>query len=264
MGDEVLDIPPDTAKSYFNGSTSINSVAQKLAGNIDKVKFSQYILDITSDDSRAHLAGEFEDECTGTTGFSICDDLGELFEKIINEAATAPRKGRKKKKSASLDEARELKERYGTRLFLESECICHYDNCGRPLYVTNNGNKEYAYEIVKIDPAGGIGANNLIALCPSCAVVHGMNHNTEMVKRLMSIKEEQLRKEHAKITAATTDVDEGIRNVIQKIGDIEVEATVPLNYNPVTVKQKIPDDIALSIKVMGYVATYYEQVKAVF
>lgn len=264
VGDEVLDIKPDTAKSYFNGATSINTIARELAGHIDKVRFSQFVLEITSDDTRDRLAAEIQSIYPEANGFSVCDDLADLFETIINDAAAAPRKTGKGKRKAVQDEARQLKEKYGTRLFLESECLCHYDNCGKPLYVTNNGNKEYAYEIVKIDPAGDTGVNNLIALCPSCAVIHGMNQNEAAIKRLRTIKEEQILKEQAKITAATTDIDEGIRNVIRKIGDLQVEAEVPLNYDPVTVRQKIPDDISLSVKVLGYVATYYEQVKAVF
>lgn len=264
IGDDALDIPPDTAKSYFNGSTSINVVAQKLNGNIDKVKFSEYLLKITSDDSRAQLSETFEDVCPGITPFSVCDDIAALFEQIISEAATAPRKSGRGKKKALQNEARELKERFGTRLFLESECLCHYDNCGRPLYVTSAGSKEYAYEVVKIDPDGGTGVNNLIALCPSCAVVHGMNRDPESIRRLQKIKADQLIKENAKITAAATDVDEGIRSVIRKIGEMEVDDSVPLNYNPATVQQKISDDISLRIKVLGYVASYYEKVKAVF
>ena len=264
LSEDALDIKPDTARAYYNGGTSINVIAKKLAGHIDKIKFSEYILSVTSDDSRETLATKFETYCPGVTGFNICDELGELFKRIIEDAAAPSRKGSKKLLTKQGNESEFLMKKFGTRLYIESDGICHYDNCGRPLYVTANGNKQYSYKIVKIDQNADAVVSNLIALCPNCATIHSMNQNKDEIRRLQAIKANIVLKENAKITASDTNVDSGIRNVIRKIGTLNIKEPIPLNYNPATIRQKIPDDISLSMKVLAYVSVYYEQVKNIF
>ena len=191
-------------------------------------------------------------------------DISNLLESIIIEAAASSSSKRKTSK-ASVDKEESLKDRFGMQLLLETECICHYDSCGDSLCVDRSGKKEYVYEVVRIDPAGRDVPGNLIAICPSCAVAHGLtNTDPEAVKRLQEIKTRLVEKNAALTDISTTDVDEGIRNVIRKIGEIEIDSSVPLNYDPVAVRNKIPNDIALNIKVSSYVSAYYERVKEIF
>ena len=217
--DKALNINVNTARGYFNEGSSINAVAKNLAGHIDTVRFAGYLDEmITEDDSRQNLVDKFKPYIPEITQFNANDMIAELFARIIVEASEAPRKGQKRKAVKTEKEARSLKDVFGRRLFIESDGICHYDGCGRPLYLTVNGEKQPQYEVVKIDQKGDSTITNLIALCPNCAVIHKMNQSSEDVQRLGSIKVDLLLKEQAKVTAAATDVDSGIRAVIQKIG----------------------------------------------
>lgn len=146
------------------------------------------------------------------------------------------------------------------------------DICGREIWLAvalfvNVGGKLGAnYEVTFIDPSvSETRMENLIALCPTCYSKYITGRKDEQVQRLLHIKKNLVDDYEAKETVSMQKVEDGIRKVLEKIPKMQVPANIDLNYNPVTLRQKIAtDNLMLYLKAKTNVNVYYNAVQEAF
>lgn len=93
-----------TYRSYFNGSTGISRIAQKINPYIETENFVKYIEQF-SDETISSLCDSFRQYLPEIDAFNAGIQLAELFRSILKEAASTKRKSAPK----SADEIKEPK-----------------------------------------------------------------------------------------------------------------------------------------------------------
>lgn len=244
-----------TFKSYFNGTRKIRSLAKKVNQYIETTKFESYI-DSFEEGALFNICGNFQEYCPGITTFNVAKKIAELFQSILLEAVSD-----KKKSITSVNASDGLKESFGVRLVIETNCICPNDWCNQSLQSDVNGQTELCYDVLKIDDLLPPTFDNLIALCPICYAKLTQNKLPEAKVRLKSIKQRLLKDAAESSILSTEQIEHGVERVLEKISITPDEELVPLNYTPVAVRQKIRTDYnPLFIKVKSYVTSYYSKV----
>lgn len=255
-------------KSYFNGTRSIDGIAKDINKYIEPEIFVSYINGLP--------AGTISNLCDALVAYrpdinlyNTAEVCADMFKQILIDAA-----GNQKKKNTTLVRIEsgingllpELKQRYGTRLLVESKGLCPNDNCCRPLYIDVNGQTDMNYEITQINP--DLPADsfvNLISLCPDCSKKYLIAKDNEQMKRLAEIKKQLISEAEIVEVLATTKVEDGVERVLRKLSDTPITSLIPLNYDPVKIRQKIlPNNRVLYIKAKAYVTEYYPTVHGIF
>lgn len=255
-------------KAYFNGTNGISRLAKKINKHLEPEKFVNYLNELT-DGVIGNLRDALEPYRQDITLHNTAEVCADIFKDIIIEAA-AP-----KKKKAALAVSKsgalavvnsETEKKYQTRLLIESKGLCPNDNCCRPLYIDVSGQTQMDYTITVIDPnKSPDDFRNLIALCPDCSKRYTLATDDAYIKRLSEIKNQLMEEAETLETLAETKVEEGVERVLRKISDTPPEKLVPLNYDPVELKDKIlPANRALYIKAKAYVTEYYNTVHGIF
>jgi hypothetical protein len=116
------------------------------------------------------------------------------------------------------------------------------------------------YEVFRIDESVPETEDNLIALCPSCYRRLTANCTDENRNDLKAIKLQLIQKAQDKTVLSSEKLEHEIEAVLEKITYTPTDQLVPLNYEPVAVKQKIKKDVPLLIRVNAYVTAYYSKV----
>lgn len=257
--DNVL---PRTYKSYYLGQSDIGTVAVLIAGSLDKDTFAEW-LQLDSDSAKEKICNEFSLECPNITVDNYENELSDLFEKIIIDAA----KPKKRKKQNNNDEVKlNLDTLYGASLISEEDSVCPCDGCAKPLFIRSGNKLTPNYKVVIIDdskPANTI--DNLLAVCPECAVKINLNKTRDTVQRLVEIKERIIQLAKIKEMVADEKVELGIKNVLKKITNSEKPPKLELTYTPAAIKNKIQEDeYLLFLKIRSYVDLYYMIVHDIF
>jgi len=196
----------------------------------------------------------------------VCADM---FKQILVDAANI-KKNKKttllKIESGACVLSDKIKQRYGTRLLVESKGLCPNDNCCRPLYINANGQTDMNYEITQINPDLPLDSfANLIALCPDCSKKYLLVKDDEQMNRMKIIKRHLITEAETIDILATTKVEDGVERVLRKISDVSIMEMIPLSYEPVRLREKIlPENRALYIKAKAYVTEYYPTVHGIF
>lgn len=228
---------------------------KKINQYIETTKFETYI-DSFEEGALFNICCSFQDFCPEITTFNVAKKMADLFQSILIEAVSD-----KKKSITSINTGDGLKESFGVNLVIETNCICPNDWCVQSLQTDINGRAELCYEVLKIDESQPATFNNLIALCPSCYAKLTQNKLPEAKARLKSIKKRLLQEAVDSSILSSEQIEHGVERVLEKILIAHDEDLVPLNYNPVAVRQKIRADYnPLVIKVKSYVTAYYSKV----
>lgn len=273
-GDSLLyDMEARTLRGYFYGEHDITTLAKKINKDLDSQYFEEFI-ETETDDTIKGLCGAFDDECPGIDSENFKQKIAERFKEIIRNAATTKRKQKKstalvpKSKKATVVAAIQpsLKEQYGALLVAEERSVCPNDGCSTPLFVNVGGKLGANYEVTFIDPSvSETRIENLIALCPACYSKYITGRTDEQVQRLLHIKKSLVDDYEAKETVSMQKVEDGIRKVLEKIPKMQPPANIDLNYNPVTLRQKIStDNLMLYLKAKTNVNVYYSAVQDAF
>jgi len=255
-------------KSYFNGTNGISGIAKKINKHIEPEKFISYI-DSLPDGATSNLCDAlilYKPEMTTYNAAEIC---AVLFKEIIINAASS----KKKKATPAVSKSGtaaitpvDAEKKYHMRLLVETKGLCPNDNCCRPLYIDVNGQTQMDYTITAINPnCSADSFDNLIALCPNCGKRFNLVRDDAHIKRLAEIKKQLMNEAETTAALAGTKVEEGVERVLRKIADTPPDSLVPLNYEPVELRQKIlPVHRALYIKAKAYVSEYYNTVHGIF
>lgn len=273
-GDTLLhDMEPRTLRGYFYGEHNITTLAKKINKDLDSQYFEKFI-DTETDDTIKGLCDAFADECPGIDNENFKTKIAERFKEIICNAATTKRK--RKKTTELVPQSQEttvvatispsIKEKYGALLVAEERGVCPNDGCSTPLFVNVGGQLGANYEVTFIDPSvPETRMENLIALCPACHSKYFTGRTDEQVQRLLHIKKSLVDDYEAKETVSMQKVEDGIRKVLEKIPKMQAPANIDLNYNPVTLRQKIAtDNLMLYLKAKTNVNVYYSAVQDAF
>lgn len=153
----------------------------------------------------------------------------------------------------------ELKREFGVHLLAETNQHCPMTGCLKPLYIEEDGRSAFDYKIVQINPKlPQKVADNLIAMCPTCASRFMFARTKERVSELEDIKLNISSVLEAVDTLQDDKLVSGVKRVVGKIGDIPIEHIVDLNYTPTEVIKKMDkSDAGLYIKIHQYVSKYY-------
>ena len=240
-------------KHYFNGTRQIKELAKTINPYIEVEKFVSYISS-QEDGAVEDIVEEFKNDLPGVTSYTVAQQLAELFNRILLDAVKTKRKSTKGKISNT------SKDKYGIGLVIEADCICPNLWCTNSLQEDIDGSSTLSYEVFRIDEMMPETEDNLIAMCPSCYRRLTSNCSDEIRNHLKSIKHKLMQNAQDKTVLSTEKLEHEIEAVLEKITYTPVDQLVPLNYEPVAVKQKITKDVPLLIRVNAYVTAYYSKV----
>jgi hypothetical protein len=255
-------------KAYFNGTRSISKIAKEINMYIEPEVFVRYINNLP-EGTISNLCDVLIEYRPDINPFNAAEVCAHMFKQILIDAADI-----QKSKNTTLKRIENgisvlndtLKQRYRTRLLIESKGLCPNDNCCRPLYINVNGQTDMNYDITQINPnLPADSFENLIALCPDCSKKYLLAKDDEQMKRLEIIKKKLISEEETVEVLANTKVEEGVERVLRKISDAPIMELIPLNYEPVRLREKIlPENRVLYIKAKAYVTEYYLTVHGIF
>lgn len=240
-------------KHYFNGARQIKELAKQINPYIEITKFESFI-DSFGDGTAENLANAFSSQCPGISDYNVAQKLSELFQNILLEAVKT------KRKTASGKTGNGVKDKYGTGLVIETNCTCPNDWCSNSLQADNNGVSELCYELFRIDDSLPEEPDNLIALCPTCFSKLKTNCPSGTRERLRKLKDMLVQNATNTSALSSEKLERDVEAVLEKISCANPAELIPLNYDPVPVKQKIKNDIPLFIRVNSYVTAYYTKV----
>lgn len=258
---------PRTFRAYYYGQNDITELAKQISGSLDKANFANFIR-TDSDDTIDYLCTQFTVSCPGITHENYAEVIAQRFEDIIDHAATP------KTKNASLAiitgggvpvAQNDYKKQHGVFLVAEAGSIC--PDCHRkPLFAYSEGRNELVYDVVVIDPDEPVtDSGNLIALCPECAAKYLAFRIPLEIYRMRENKSALLDAYENQDFKADQRVQDGVRNVVQKIPSMQIPVDEDLNYDPVPVRKKIEfDNFRLYLNVKTQVNVYFNDVHAAF
>lgn len=262
--DPVDETLPRTYRSYFYGERNITDLAKSIADSLDPENFAEEFTS-ANEATRLYLCEAFDDVCPDINISNYPCQIANRFRKIINTAA-APQK-RKRRSNADAVECKTIaKDRHGVFLVAETGSVCPNDGCFKSLYKKHNGRLELVYDVAVIDPTmSDDDTENLIALCPNCCATYSAMRTAETLSRMKEIKKELVQAYEAREIAGDQTVQDAVGLVVAKIPKLSRPVNVDLNYNPVTVRQKIAiSNEMLYSKAQMHVNMYYPAVNEAF
>ena len=269
--DEIL---TRTYKGYFYGEHDITTLAKKIAGSLDTTLFPDFVYS-EYDETVQSLCKLFEKDCPGMTASNYGEKIAEYFKDIIETAASPKRKKSPTalvktagggNKAVALPTVTTLKDKYGIQLVAEEGSLCPCDGCSKPLFSRVNGQLGLNYDVVVINPQRSENnLNNLIAMCPDCCNKYAIGRSAETMRRIQEIKKNLIDSADVREMVADQKIEDGVRRVLEKIPSMPKPLDVDLNYDPVTLRQKIEaDNIMLYIRAQAQVNIYFNAVHETF
>ncbi len=188
----------DTPKDPSSKLTKENTLRTYAKRDISK-KFAQSIvyklspeMFIESLESRpkavlALLADDYKSYDPTATAGNIAEKLADCFVEIIRRAAGLVQKTELERQKL-MQQAFELKNKYGDYLRDEADNICAFPGCGRLLSAADSGRVAYTYEVALIDKNKEPKVDNLLALRPMCHATYSIDDSKKLCKELQGVK----------------------------------------------------------------------------
>jgi hypothetical protein len=229
--------------------------------NFEENKLAEYIdyrlngeqlddLDSAIDDSQY----KFEDI---NTSKKYAKAIYQSLKNIINKKSN-------KKTIKSANKPDDLMATYGNTLFVESKSKCPNHGCSKFLYKKVHDQIKNDFEITIIDTSNSHTVENLIALCHDCNFHYQFNYSPEIVSQMKDIKQKLTHSFETIDVVKDNKIQLEIERVVRKIATLPMSTTIDLNYNPLFLQKKIPNDIILRQKVHSYVSTWFTDIKDIF
>ncbi|MEI3152266.1 MAG: ABC-three component system protein [Eubacteriales bacterium] len=200
---------------------------------------------------------------TATVG-NIAEKLADCFVEIIRRAAGLVQKTELERQKL-MQQAFELKSKYGDYLRDEADNICAFPGCGRLLSTADSGRVAYTYEVVLIDKNKEPKVDNLLALCPMCHATYSIDDSKKLCKELQGVKKILIAHKQSMRLLDGMPLEKEIIGVISKIKNLKEKDLLDPSLDPKDIREKlVPDDnLALFNTVKGYVDTYYVTLKEI-
>lgn len=251
-------------KFYSKGPTK--KLAKAMLGRLtrdnftDSISSDDYATDVgtVKRESLVRAVKPFADNENDVTEENVAEILFDLFKLSLEYIVNPDLENDRKLKRAETD-SEKAKRIYGAALLEDCKHICSKPGCSAHLQtVASNHQSRNDYEVVCISSEKKE-YDNLIALCHGCFNSYILKHTKAEEKELLSIKALQRQISDARQTLRTTDIETGIRKVVENFSRAKGEDFLDLNYDPVAVPEKIDGqtDFFLLDEVMRNVTRYY-------
>lgn len=184
----------------------------------------------------------------------IFDLIKESLEFIVNPELENDRKMAKANMTSE-----QAKKKYGATLLEDCKHTCSKPGCSKHLQtVADDHQSKDDYCVAHISGNKNC-YENLIPLCHDCFQSYSLKHTQADEKELQKIKQLQVQTNNARTTLRGTDIEKGIRRVLENLSRAKVSDFADLNYNAITVTKKIDQDADYFLldEVMRNVTRYY-------
>jgi hypothetical protein len=269
--EDEWDTPKDPSSKLTNENTlrtyAKRDIAKKFAQSIVyKLSPEMFVDSLASRPSAvlALLADDYKSYDPTANAGNIAEKLADCFMQIIRRAAGLVPKTELERQKL-MQQAHELKYKYGEYLRDEAENICAFPGCGRLLSVADNGRVAYIYEVALIDRKKEPKVENLLALCPMCQATYSIDDNKKLCKELQGVKKILIAHKQSMRLLDGMPLEKEIISVISKIKNLKEKDLLDPSLDPKDIREKLVpnDNLALFNTVKGYVDTYYVTLKEI-
>lgn len=208
------------------------------------------------------LAEDYKGYDSSTTEDNIAEKLAECFVEIVRRAAgIVPQSELERQKI--MQQALNLKMKYGEYLREETGNICAFPGCGKFLSQSENGMTVPVYEVALIDKAKEPAVGNLLAFCPMCQATYSMDNSKKLCKELVGIKKIFVARNRSMRLLDGMPLEKEIIGVMRKIKKLKEKDLLDPSLDPKDISEKLKpeDNYALFKTVKEYVDTYYVTLK---
>ena len=250
-----------TFRGYYYHQNDITELAQKISDDLDPANFASFI-ETDSDETIEYVCEAFKQWYPDINRSNYTERIAERFVTIINNAAAPKTKSNRRKTVSQISVFDPTpKDKYGTILVAEAGSVCPGEGCSNQLYVRNNGNLEFCYDVVVIDSNNSEDdVNNLIAMCPACAAKYRAGHGQSLLWLLK--RKQQLQDSYEDRDLSSSEkIQDGVRRLLRKLPSMRPPSNIDLNYDPVPLKRKIdPDNVELYLRTKLHINAYFPDV----
>lgn len=256
------EITPDTANRIFNGSRKLKkSFAATFTKSLDIDGCIDFLDENITDGSFAALEQKLIQLGIRDEKLDVTEQVANLLVTALTDIATTT-----KRKTPSTDKSstQSFNDEFGRMLFLQEGGKCPNDGCSHLLYKKTGLQTIDDYDVVHIDSGLPLSPDNAIALCHDCKMIYESKKSPSLINRMKEIKQQIVRADETLNIIKDYSFQDGLERVVRKISDIPANEIVELNYDPVQLKSKIPNDVILLSKVRSQVANWYLAVNGIF
>lgn len=255
-------INPDTANRIFNGSRKLQkNFAITFTKSLDIDGCIEFLEENITDGSYTALEQKLIELGIRDEKLDVTEQLANLLVTALTDIATTT-----KRKTPSVDKSntQSFIDDIGRTLFLQEGGKCPNDGCSHLLYKKIGLQTIDDYDVVQVDSNLPLSLDNAIALCHDCKIIYESTKSPTIISRMKEIKKQLLRNYETLDIVRDYSFQDGLERVVRKIAEIPASEIVELNYDPVQLVSKIPNDIILLSKVRSQVANWYLAVNGIF
>lgn len=249
-------------KFYSKGPTK--KLARSMLGRLKRDNFVESIYHDDNFNERTDvvlesLAEDIQNFVDDVDKENVGEVLFDLFKKSL-EFIVNPELENDRKMASAKTRSAKAKGLFGSVLVEDCGHTCSMPGCGRHLQVVDDKNHAVDdYEIASINTAKISSYENLIAMCHDCFQSYVFKHTKAEEKELQVMKKLQSDARSTRRTLDEVAIEKGITKVIDNLGKVKPNQLLTLNYDAVSVPEKINEDLHLFLvhEVTGHVARYF-------
>lgn len=210
------------------------------------------------------LAADYKAYDSTADANNISQKLADCFVDIIRRAAGLVHDSELERQKI-MQQALELKFKYGEYLRDEADNACPFPGCGRLLSVSEHGIFSPVYEVALIDKKKAPAVDNLMAMCPIHQATYALDDSKKVCKELVGIKKILVAHKQSLKLLDDMPLEKGIVGVLKRIKDLKEEEFLDPSLDPQDISKKLPPakNRALYGTVKAYVDTYYVNLKVI-
>jgi hypothetical protein len=249
-------------KFYTKGPTK--KLAKSMLGRLTRDNFIESVYYVDDYNERTDVVIEslvedirpfVDDVEKDNVGEVLFDLFKQSLEYIVNPELENDRK-------LALAKNRSLKAKvlYGPGLLDDCKHTCSVPGCSKYLQVVNDKKQSVDdYEVANIKASKKISYENLIAVCHDCFHRYIFDHTKAEEIELQTMKGLQITSRSTRCTLDEVAIEKGIAQVIEKLASAKSEQLVALNYDALSVPEKIDEELHsfLVYEVKGHVTRYF-------
>ena len=212
----------------------------------------------------ALLADDYKDYDPSATADNIAEKLAYCFVEIIRVLAGLVQQD-ELECQRQLQQAMDLKLRFGDYLRDESDDSCAFPGCGRSLTLADTGKVIHVFEVALIDKQKEATVDNLLAMCPLCQGTYSLDSSKRLSKELAGVKKILMAHKQSMRLLDGYPIEKEIIGVMKKIANLKEKDLLDPSLDPQDIRKKLPPDrnLALYKTVKNYVDTYYVTLKEI-
>ena len=292
-------------QKLYNGNSSVSkNIAKKISPNLKRESFVNF-LDKLTDDAILNLCKDFEFVPPDVSDMAAVEMnvFGKVYEMFVSYVDNAGNKAYRFisstatgqmvmwNQAASIEIAKEhgvyklpeVRESENTTLSLLIETNGKCPFCRKSLLRDKDGRSIDNYAITHIYPAAptaetaeelaGVkklstkleSSYNKIALCPQCSATYQTDTSLDEYNRLVALKKDMLTYSTARERVDDAMIEQEIEEVVRRLAVANPNHYTDLNYDVVSVEDKIPRDNTLFFqKVFNNVVERFNCIKDIF